>query len=125
MDYIDRILHQYNGEILLHAPYKGKRDSGIPEELYSILYVSDGISETMCLPNTNEKIEIGWIVYSHEMILEWTAFYAMNYGIKGIVFSDNGADCVYCIKPNGTITCFSGIDGEETQIADTLWNFFQ
>lgn len=24
MDYIDRISHQYSGEILLHAPYKKK-----------------------------------------------------------------------------------------------------
>lgn len=124
MDYINRISHQYGGEILLHAPYNGKKDENIPQEIYSILCVSNGISETMCLPGTNEKVEIGWIIYSYEMMLKWTAFYATNYGIKGIVFSDDGADCIYCIKLNGTITCFNSIDNDEAQIADTLWDFF-
>ncbi len=124
MDYIDWISHQYGKEIALHAPYKGERDTTIPEEIYSILYVSNGISETMGLPGAEEKIEIGWIVYPHERILEWTAFYAANYGIKGIVFSDDGADCVYYIKANGTIACFNSMVNEETEIADTLWSFF-
>lgn len=124
MDYINRISRQYNGQILLHAPYKGEKDKNIPEEIYSILCVSNGISEIMSSPDTDEKIEIGWIIYSREMILEWTAFYATNYDLKGIVFSDDGADCVYCMKPDGTITCFDSMDNEETQIADTLWDFF-
>lgn len=64
-------------------------------------------------------------LYIHmEMILEWTSFYTTNYGLKGIIFSDDGADCVYCIKPDGAITCFNSIDKDEIQIADTLWDFF-
>ncbi len=54
MDYINRISHQYSGEILLHAPYKGERSKNIPEEIYSILCVSDGISETMCSSSTEK-----------------------------------------------------------------------
>lgn len=43
--------------------------------------------------------------------------------IKGDRFSDDGGDCVYCIKPDGAITCFNSMDNDETQIADTLWDF--
>lgn len=124
MDYIGKISERYGGEILLHAPYNGERCDNISKEIYSILRVSNGISETMRLSGINEKIEIGWVIYSHEMILEWTSFYAANYGIKGIVFSDDGADGVYCMKRDETITYFNRIDNEETQAADTLWDFF-
>lgn len=48
--------------------------------------ITNGISEIMCLPDTNEKIEIGWIIYSHEVMVEWTSFYVANYGIKGQCF---------------------------------------
>ncbi len=108
MDYINRISHQYSRKILLHVHYKGKKG----ENIRNYVFIQ------------HRKVETGWIIYSHEMILEWTDFYTANYDIKGIVFSDDGADCVYCIKPDGTITCFSSMDNEEIQIADTLWNFF-
>ena len=124
MDYIEQISNQYGGEILLHDPYTGEKHENISQEIYSILQISNGISETMRLPNTNEKIEIGWIIYSHEMILEWTSFYDTNYGLKGTVFFFFFGDCVYCIKPDGAITCFNSMDNDETQIADTLWDFF-
>ncbi len=124
MDYIERISNRYDGQILLHAPYIGKIYENIPQQLYSILRISNGITETMRLSDTNEKIEIGWILYSHEMIMEWTSFYATHYRIKGSIFSDDGADCVYCIKTDGTITCFDSTDNNEIQIADTLWDFF-
>lgn len=125
MDYIERISHEYSGNLLLHTPYQGERDKTIPEELYAVLSISNGISETMNLPDTEERIIIGWILYPYEMIQEWTAFYTENYGIKGTVFSDDGAGCPYIIKPDGAITCFNGIDNEEFEIADTLLDFFQ
>ncbi|MBM6725265.1 hypothetical protein [Pseudoflavonifractor phocaeensis] len=62
MDYIEQISNQYGGEILLHDPYTGEKHENISQEIYSILQISNGISETMRLPNTNEKIEIGWII---------------------------------------------------------------
>ena len=125
MDYIEKISGQYDGRILLHAPYKGKKDGNIPEELYSILCISNGILETMCLSDTEEPIVIGWIVYPHDMILEQTAFYTENYGIKGTIFSDDGAGCPYIIKNDRSITSFIGIVDEEYKIADTLSDFFQ
>ena len=124
MDYIEQISNQYGGEILLHDPYTGDKHENISQEIYSFLQISNGISETMRLPNKKEKIEIVWLIYSHDMILEWTSFYDTNYGLKGTVFSDDGGDCVYCIKPDGAITCFNSMDNDETQIADTLWDFF-
>ncbi len=125
MGYMEKISEQYNGNILLHAPYTGKKDEHIPEELYSILCMSNGISETMCLGNHKEPILIGWIVYPHDMILEQTTFYTENYGIKGTIFSDDGAGCPYIIKRDGAITSFNGIDDAEYKIADTLSDFFQ
>ena len=123
MDAIEKILHQYGENGMLHAPYQGNRDAIIPEELFAILQVSNGISERMCLPDSGEKEEIGWIFYPYEMMLEWTTFYQANYGIEGVIFSEDGADGVYCLKPNGTVTCFYGVDDEEIQVADTLWDF--
>lgn len=91
MDYIKRITHKKSGNLLLHISYKGKKSENIPEELYSILCISDGILETMRLSDNDEKIAIGWILYSHDEILKWTAFYAANYSIEGAVFSGDGA----------------------------------
>lgn len=91
MDYIKRITHKKSGNLLLHTSYKGKKSENIPEELYSILCISDGILETMRLSDNDEKIAIGWIIYSHDDILEWTAFYAAKYSIEGAVFSGDGA----------------------------------
>ena len=125
MGYIEKISKQYDGNILLHAPYKGEKDANIPEELYSILCITNGISETMCLLDNKEPIVIGWIVYPHDTILEQTAFYTENYGIKGTIFSDDGAGCPYIVKSDGSITSFNGIDHEEYKIADTLSDFFQ
>ncbi len=125
MDCIAKISEQYNGSISLYPPCKKEISESLPRELHSILCISDGIAETMFLPNTKESITIGWIVYPYDMILEQTAFYAETYGIKGTVFSDDGAGCPYIIKPDGAITCFNGIEGEEFQTADSLSAFFQ
>lgn len=124
MDDIERISEQYDGNILLYAPYKRGKNENIPEELYAILGISNGISETMYLPDTEEKIIIGWILYPYDEIQKWTAFYAENYGITGTVFSDDGAGCPYIIKTDGSITCFRGIEDEEYKVADTLLDFF-
>jgi hypothetical protein len=58
------------------------------------------------------------------MILEWTEFYAANYGTEGAVFADDGADGAYCIRPGGTVACISGAEDREAPVADTLWDFF-
>lgn len=110
---------------MLKAPYEDEKDKNIAEELYSILCISNGILETMCLSNRDENIVIGWILYSHEMMMEWTAFYTANYGIKGTVFSDDGAGSPFIMNLDGTITCFNAIDNESIKMAETLLDFFQ
>ena len=125
MDYISRIRDIYDGNIMLHDPYKGRNEGNIPEELYALLCISNGLGETMLHPKTGEEMMIAWIVYPYEMIVEQTAFFNANYGIKGVVFADDGAGDPYIIKPDGEITCFNGIDNEETRISDALSTFFK
>lgn len=125
MDYISRIRDIYGGNIMLHDPYKGRNEENIPEKLYALLCISNGIGETMLHPKTGKEMKITWIVYPYEMIVEWTAFFAANYGIEGVVFADDGAGDPYIIKSDGTITCFNGIDNEESKIADTLFEFLK
>ena len=110
---------------MLQEPYTGRNEENMPEALFALLCVSNGIGETMLHPKTGKEMMINWIVYPYEMIVEWTAFFTTNYGLKGVVFADDGAGEPYIIKPDGIITCFNGIDNEETKIADTLFNYFK
>lgn len=124
MDLISMIRSKYKGDVLLHKPYCGRRSDSVPEELYAILCACNGISETITLPGTAEKVTIGWIVYPYEMIMESTAFYAANYGIGGVVFSDDGAGNPFILNPDGSVSCYHPIANEETPQADSLSDFF-
>ena len=77
----------------------------------------------MVYPDTGRSEEISWIIYSYEEIIKWTNFYKDTYSIEGIVFSDNGADEVYYVKPNGKIYSCDAICGKETYVADSLQAF--
>ncbi|OUO93554.1 hypothetical protein B5F39_07615 [Cloacibacillus sp. An23] len=123
MDYIEKASRKYGGALSLHPPYEGPEDGRVPEELYSVLRVSDGVSETMNAPGGGET-EIAWIIYTHEMILRWSSFYNENYGVCGAVFSDDGADCVYILKYDGTVACFDCAYNEEFKTAESLSDFF-
>lgn len=125
MDYISRISHSYKGNILLHPPYKGERAENIPEEIYSLLQVSNGITETMQHPKTGEQIAITWILYPYERIVEETDFYKNEYGIEGVIFTGDGAGSSIVLKPDGKVTCYDVLDDEETQIADSLADFYK
>lgn len=125
MEYISRIRELYDGNIILHDPYRDSNKDNIPEALYELLCISNGIGETMRHPGTGEEMMIAWIVYPHEMIAAETRFFVANYGIKGIVFADDGAGDPYLIKPDGTITHFNCIDNQEIKIADTLFDYFR
>ena len=70
MDYISKISEMYHGNILLQPPYQGEDFIDIPEEITSILCVSDGICEMMANPKTGEIMPIGWIVYPYEMMVQ-------------------------------------------------------
>lgn len=124
MDYIRKISDMYQGNILLYPPYKEKRPENIPEELYDILQVSNGIKETMIEPKTGQEIPIAWIVYPYERMMEETDFYKNEYNIEGIVFTDDGAGNPYVLKSDGEVAYYNIIDAEETKEADSLAEFY-
>lgn len=76
-------------------------------------------------PKTGEKICIGWILYSYEMMCEWSSYYRNEYGVTGTVFADDGADCSYFLKSDGRIVCLDSMDGIETEIAVSLKEYCQ
>lgn len=66
MDIIKKIRKLYQGNILLQPPYLGENTEGIPEELLSILRISNGIKETMTHPQSGELIVVQWLLYPYE-----------------------------------------------------------
>jgi len=111
----------YDNNILLHNPLQID-DSSMPTELIEVLRVSDGIEEVINIKDKKESI--GWILYSYQMIKNNTEYYAMEYGIKGYVFSDDGAGNVFIIKEDGFIYLFNAIDKEENLFAKSLSEFW-
>ena len=120
--FIELIKTFYDNNIELQEPHVS--DMSVPEVLKSILAKSDGILETMIVPNTGEKITIGWIIYSYEMIQKETAYYKEEYGIEGTVFSDDGAGNPYYILDD-KIYQFNPIDNESELVADSLEEFYK
>lgn len=125
MDYIRTISHMYNGNILLHSPCKEDCKTDFPEELCSILKISNGIDETMLEPNTGERISITCVLYSYEQIVRESELYQKEYGIEGFIFTDDGAGNSYVLKSDGTVTCYNVLDDEEVQIAGSLYDFYK
>lgn len=120
VDFVQAIRDAYEGNILLRPPYGGELAQDFPEELCRILAVSNGIEEMMEHPRTGERMCIGWILYSYEMMCEWSSYYRKEYGVTGTVFADDGADCSYFLKPDGRIVCLDSVDGTETVVAMSL-----
>lgn len=119
--YICLIKKMYDNNIKLHNPLQ-IIDSNMPTELLEILSVSDGIEEVIAVGDRNESI--GWILYSYEMIKNNTEYYAMEYGINGYIFSDDGAGNVFVMKEDGSVYLFDAIDGEEEFFAESLVDFW-
>ncbi len=119
--YICLIKRMYDNNIKLHNPLQ-TIDSSMPTELLEILSVSDGIEEVITVGDRNESI--GWILYSYEMIKNNTEYYAMEYGINGYIFSDDGAGSVFVMKEDGSVYLFDAIDGEEEFFAESLVKFW-
>jgi len=119
---IDVIRDSYNGMIRLQPPADCIEYS-LPEELKTLLSQSDGIQDTMILPQNGEEIVVGWIVYSLDEIKRETQYYKEEYGINGIVFSGDGAGNPFYIS-DGKIYEFDPIDNESILKADSLEEFF-
>lgn len=119
---IELIKKYYDDNIEFQEP--NDSDMQVPDVLKTILAKSDGILETMVIPKTGERITIGWIIYSYDMIQKQTAFYKDEYGIEGTVFSDDGTGNPYYIL-DGKIFQFDPIDNESEFIADSLEDFYK
>lgn len=124
MDFIGEISRLYNGNVLLSEPYTGER-ADIPKELFDILRTADGIRETMSNPETGEPMPIAWILYPYDEIVKESEFYHNEYKIEGTVFADDGAGNPYILKPDGSVTLFDAVDGEESTAANSLEEFYQ
>lgn len=120
---IELIRKSYDGNIEFQKPNESY-DLSVPDVLKSVLAKSDGILETMLVPKTGKRITIGWIIYPYEMIQKETAFFKEEYGIDGIVFSDDGAGNPYYIHDN-KIFQFNPIDNESELIAGSLEEFYK
>ena len=123
---IELISKMYEGNISLCEPLNIGEicNYDIPEELLNLLKQTNGIKEAMINPETGLPMEISWIIYSYDEIIEWTNFYRDTCSIEGTVFSDNGADTVYYMNTDGKIYSYEAICQEKTCVADSLRSFF-
>ena len=118
------IAEKYDGHIETFAPAAQTDDFfALPDVLRRILSQSDGVMETMRHPVTGETERVGWIVYPLSEMVRWTGFYREEYGIDGVVFSDDGAGNPYYLKPDGKIYLWDS--GGETAAADSMREFFE
>lgn len=124
MDIIQCIRRLYNGNIRLCPPFTGEPEAGFPPELLAVLRESNGVWETMVHPKTGEVLVIARALYPYEQIEEETGFLSRNGGPEGWAFTDNGADCVYLLKKDGTVTCYDSTDGTEKTSAPSLAKFY-
>jgi hypothetical protein len=122
MNIIELIDRKYDGNIRLQEPFDCYDDS-LPEVLIDILRQSNGINETMIHPKTDEIMEIGWIIYPYDEIRKWSSYYHEEYGLSGVVFSDDGAGNPFYLS-DGKVYEFDPIDNESELIADSLADFF-
>ncbi len=121
---IELICNKYSGNVQLNKPFDCKDiEIDLDESLKNILVKSNGIEETMINPNTNEAMVIGWIVYSYEEMCKETLYYKENYGLDGIVFSDDGSGNPYYVF-KGKVYQFNEIDEESEFVADSLEDFW-
>ena len=120
---IDLINEKYKNNISLQEPFNCDDDT-LPETLTEILSHSNGIKETMIRPKTGEMMDIGWIIYSYDEIKKWSSYYRDEYGLSGVVFSDDGAGNPFYYS-DGKIYEYDPIDNESELSADSLEEFFQ
>lgn len=120
---IDIISKVYDGRIKLQEPFEEKM-LDMPKELKDILTKSNGIMEVMVIPQKNELIDIGWIIYPYAEMCKETEYYKNEYGINGIVFSSDGAGNPYYLM-EGKVYELDSIDNESEIKAESFVEFFE
>lgn len=100
-------------------------DFKIPNELLELLSISNGIEETMYIPQINQTESISHIVYSIEMIISENKFYSKEYNLNNIlIFSDNGIGNPILINSNLKIYLFDCIDNQLEYISNDIVEYF-
>ena len=122
MNIINLINEKYKGNISLQEHLNCV--DNFPKELMAILGHSKGIMETMIHPKTGEMMEIGWIIYPYDEIKKWSTYYQNEYGLSGVVFSDDGAGNPFYLF-DGKVYEYDPIDNESELIADSFEDFFR
>jgi len=80
---IEIISKAYEGRIKLQEPL-GLDDIALPTELKVVLIKTNGIMETMIIPQEEQPIDIGWIIFPYEQICKETELYKKEYDIDGV-----------------------------------------
>ena len=122
MNIINLINEKYKGNISLQEHLNCV--DNFPKELMAILGHANRIMETMIHPKTGEMMEIGWIIYPYDEIKKWSSYYQNEYGLSGVVFSDDGAGNPLYLS-DGKVYEYDSIDNESELIADSLEEFFR
>lgn len=120
---IDIISEAYDGRIKLQEPFISEMPD-IPKELTDILIKTNGIKELIMLPGKKDPIEIYWIIYPYAEMCKETEYYKNEYGIKGTVFSGDGAGNPYYLS-DGKVYELDPIDDESELKANSLAEFFE
>lgn len=129
MDTIKLIQQIYGERCRLNAPLDktllAEADTILPNELFEILKVSDGIDESMEHPKTGKPMLIGKIIYPFSEIKSQTKVYADTFGGDGTVFSSNGAGGYFIIKENGKVYLREYPDEDEELYADDIRGYLK
>ncbi len=125
---VNLIQQKYGDSCQLRSPLTKKQyDKArkfLPNELFEILKISNGINEVMVNPNNGKVEVIDRIVYSLAEMKKQTDCYLSEYGSEGVVFAGNGAGGFFVLKPDGRIFLYEYYDLGEEFYADSMWEYF-
>lgn len=128
MEIVNLIQQKYRETCQLCSPLTKKQcdkaHKFLPNELFEILKISNGINEVMINPNTKKVEVIDRIIYSWAEMKRQTACYLSEYGNEGVVFAGNGAGGFFVLKPDGRVFLYEYYDLGEEFYADGLWEYF-
>ncbi len=128
MELVNLIQQKYGESCQLRSPLTKKQcdkaKKFLPDELFEVLKISNGIDEVMINPNTNKVEVIDRIIYSLAEMKTETNCYLGEYGSEGVVFAGNGAGGFFVLKPDGRVFLYEYYDLGEEYYADSLWEYF-
>ncbi len=98
----------------------------LPEDLFEIIRISNGIYELMTCPNVNDDkpFVMGHIIFPFEEIRSATESFSELFGAEGTVFAGNGAGGYYVIDPAGAIYLYEYTDDGGQYRAENLQEYF-